>query len=407
MMPKPQTYNGDISKLPPALEHLRAQKIWVCWRWFWNGKKWTKPPYRADDPSRYASSSDPDTWGTHEQAVEQARAGRADGIGFALKGCNVGGADLDHCRDPETAQIDPWADEYLRQFPDAYAEATVSGKGLRVLGISDLENFAPKFKLKDKGNGAAVELFSKSNHYLTLSCNEISRCTELPPISDKMAAIAAALGAQPDQKKIDFDAAPREGNDAEEQPSATAWSPNEEARLRSALNAIPTDEKALAEKFGHSHDTWVKIGRAIERLDWGERGYAIFRDWSAQSSEFNEDGLRKQWASFNRNRNAREKPTTIATVFYYAIKFGWRDVAEDRHDAAEDRISLDDFRAFMPTHSYLFVPTRQMWAATSVNSRIPPQVLIGDDGKRCLTTRASKKLFPPMHGWTAIGLSSK
>src|SRR5262249_1452858 len=85
-----------------------------------------------------------------------------------------------------------------------------------------------------------------------------------------------------------------------------------------------TDEKLLAEKFGHAHDIWVKIGRAIERLGWGERGYAIFRDWSAQNAgEFNENGLRTQWASFERNRGAREKPTTVATVFYYAIKFGW------------------------------------------------------------------------------------
>jgi hypothetical protein len=35
-------------------------------------------------------------------------------------------------------------------------------------------------------------------------------------------------------------------------------------------------------------------------------------------------------------------------------------------------ISLDDFFAYMPTHSYIFVPSRDMWPAASVNSRIPP-----------------------------------
>src|SRR5262249_18713745 len=180
--PKPQTYNGDLNRLPTALEHLRGEKVWVCWRWFWNGKKWTKPPYRADDPERYASTSDSATWGTHEQAVEQVRAGKADGIGFALKGCrDIGGIDLDHCRNPVTGQIDPWADDYVRRFYGAYIEATVSGAGLRILGISKLRSFAPKFKLKN-GNGAAVELFSNSTHYLTLSCNQLGRCTELPPI---------------------------------------------------------------------------------------------------------------------------------------------------------------------------------------------------------------------------------
>src|SRR5262245_4941947 len=253
--PKPKTYNGDLGKLPPALAHLRAQRVWVCWCWLRNGRKWTKPPRRVDDTERNASSSDPATWGSYEQAVEQVHAGRADGIGFALKGRNIGGVDLDHCRDPVTRQIEPWADDYVRRFPGAYVEATVSGKGLRILGTSELESFAPKFKL-NHGNGAAIELFSNSHHYLTLSCNEITSCNELPPIGDAMASIAAELGGQ---KEIDFDAAPRTDGGAEpadvtqhaDDASANGapWNFNKEARLRSALGAIPTDEKALAEKL--------------------------------------------------------------------------------------------------------------------------------------------------------------
>src|SRR5262245_56229751 len=45
---------------------------------------------------------------------------------------------------------------------------------------------------------------------------------------------------------------------------------------------------------------------------------------------------------------------------------------------AAKEIALEDFRAYMPTHSYLFIPTRQMWAASSVNSRIG---FVGMDGK--------------------------
>ena len=333
MTPKPQTYNGDLGKLPPALAHLRDEKVWVCWRWIQGKTKGTKPPYRADDPERYASTSDPSTWGTHEEAVAQVIAGKADGVGFTIKGRNIGGIDLDDCLDPETGKVAPWADEYLRQFPSAYIESTVSGKGFRILGTSTLENFAPKFK----NNGVDVELFSNSNHYLTLSCNEISDCTALPPIGDEMGAIARRLGTRPDWK----DAAPAfdEPADSEGVPSSETWSFTEEARLRAALAAIPTDEKLLAEKFGHAHDTWVRIGRAIERLDWGDRGYAIFRDWSAQSStEFDEKGLQTQWRSFNRNRNARGRPVTIATVFRYAMKCGW----SGDQPAEQQPIEVDD-----------------------------------------------------------------
>jgi hypothetical protein len=34
-------------------------------------------------------------------------------------------------------------------------------------------------------------------------------------------------------------------------------------------------------------------------------------------------------------------------------------------------IGLDDFRAYMPAHQYLFVPTRDLWPASSVDARLP------------------------------------
>jgi hypothetical protein len=35
-------------------------------------------------------------------------------------------------------------------------------------------------------------------------------------------------------------------------------------------------------------------------------------------------------------------------------------------------VSLDDFHAYMPMHQYVYRPTRELWAAASVNARIPP-----------------------------------
>ena len=42
-------------------------------------------------------------------------------------------------------------------------------------------------------------------------------------------------------------------------------------------------------------------------------------------------------------------------------------------DAAKEAagISLNDFRAYMPMHNYIYVPTRALWPAASVNSRLP------------------------------------
>jgi hypothetical protein len=45
---------------------------------------------------------------------------------------------------------------------------------------------------------------------------------------------------------------------------------------------------------------------------------------------------------------------------------------EEDEPAEGEAISLEDFYAYMPTHGYIFVPTREMWAAASVNARIAP-----------------------------------
>lgn len=42
----------------------------------------------------------------------------------------------------------------------------------------------------------------------------------------------------------------------------------------------------------------------------------------------------------------------------------------NQHSKAQG-ISVDDFHAFMPMHSYIFTPSREMWPAASVNARLP------------------------------------
>jgi hypothetical protein len=45
-------------------------------------------------------------------------------------------------------------------------------------------------------------------------------------------------------------------------------------------------------------------------------------------------------------------------------------LAED--EAFPSGVTLEDFYALMPTHSYIFAPSRELWPAASVNSRLPP-----------------------------------
>ena len=47
-------------------------------------------------------------------------------------------------------------------------------------------------------------------------------------------------------------------------------------------------------------------------------------------------------------------------------------------------VSLIDFHAYMPQHSYIFTPAREMWPAGSVNARIPPVPIVNAKGKPML-----------------------
>jgi hypothetical protein len=75
-----------------------------------------------------------------------------------------------------------------------------------------------------------------------------------------------------------------------------------------------------------------------------------------------------------------------------------RERLQDQPKAVDDGVSVDDFYAFMPTHSYIFTPTQEMWPATSVNGLIPPIVIAEDDGNgKPVTLVATKWLDENKH----------
>lgn len=54
-------------------------------------------------------------------------------------------------------------------------------------------------------------------------------------------------------------------------------------------------------------------------------------------------------------------------------------------------VSLADFHAYMPLHSYIFAPSREMWPASSVNARVRPLPVVGADGKPALGKKGEPK----------------
>ena len=121
-----------LTDIPPE---LRVRPQWLNWRYEERGTKRTKVPYNSRTAEK-ASSTDPRTWSSYEEAV--AASGNYDGIGFVLTADDpIVGIDLDHCRIPESGALEPWAEAIVTRMA-SYCEITPSCAGLRIFALGAL-----------------------------------------------------------------------------------------------------------------------------------------------------------------------------------------------------------------------------------------------------------------------------
>ena len=164
-----------------------------------NKSRWDKPPLQASNPDLPAKSNDPATWGTYADAVAAVSAGKADGIGYMLADDDLDAVDLDHCHDPKTGTIDAWAQKEIDAANGAYVEVTVSGRGLRILGVGAGGELGRKWKIPNTTNGAAIEVYRRTNRYVTISGAQISGGAELTDIDAVLDDIARRFDAEKPQ----------------------------------------------------------------------------------------------------------------------------------------------------------------------------------------------------------------
>ena len=127
-----------------TLASLTPRPFWVGWkeevRTDKSGKeRKTKVPY-SPKSGRKASSINPSTWATREEAGKWVKRAQGDGVGLVLTQIDemiVGGIDLDTCRDSMTGVIEAWAQAVIDRFA-TYAEVSPSGTGGKLFFV-----FAP------------------------------------------------------------------------------------------------------------------------------------------------------------------------------------------------------------------------------------------------------------------------
>ena len=70
-------------------------------------------------------------------------------------------------------------------------------------------------------------------------------------------------------------------------------------------------------------------------------------------------------------------------------------------------VTIDDFRAYMPSHTYIFTPCREFWPASSVNARLPKMPVLNKNGQPKPTGTANSSPSRRASGSTRIGRSSR
>lgn len=200
MTPHPTSIQGDLRHLPTALAPLVALDQWVLWRWektkAENGEeRWTKVPYQHTRLK--AMSNTPRTWSSYDMAMSVILRDNYDGIGFCLLNGNIAAFDIDKCRDPTTGEIDPWAADLVART-GSYAEITVSGTGLRIIGYGK----GPKLHRKlPVHNGVSLEAYRRSERYIVITGNPLPEAGDIINIDASLDATVAELEATKAQGK--------------------------------------------------------------------------------------------------------------------------------------------------------------------------------------------------------------
>ncbi len=158
--------SGFVDDLAAFPEDLRRLDQWVCWRLEEAGRaKPAKVPYTPGTTTR-ADTTDSATWGSFEAATAHAARDRGLGVGFVFSSADgFVGVDLDHCRNPDSGELEPWAADIVERLA-SYTEVSPSGIGLHIIVQGELRTA--------RRRRGAFEVYDASR-YFTVTGEQVSR----------------------------------------------------------------------------------------------------------------------------------------------------------------------------------------------------------------------------------------
>jgi RecA-family ATPase len=134
-------------------QSIRDLRQWLCWRTEERNSKPTKVPYSPLTGVK-ADITDPETWASYPETTKACKEHGYDGIGFVFTpDDDLCGIDLDDCIDPDTGEIETWAQEIIEEL-DSYTEISPRGRGVHILVRGELPpggNRKGRFEAYDRG----------------------------------------------------------------------------------------------------------------------------------------------------------------------------------------------------------------------------------------------------------------
>ncbi len=175
-----------------SLWELAERRQFVGWKYAPNpdGGKPKKPPINPHT-GKYANDTAPETWGTFAEAERAAIRYGLAGAGFVFTPEDpYAGVDLDNCRNPETGELEPWAERVVEAF-DSYAEVSPSGTGVKIICRGRLPEWAGSRR-------GTVEVYDQAQ-YFTLTGRALEPGTPIRGAQRKLEALCRKLWPEPEE----------------------------------------------------------------------------------------------------------------------------------------------------------------------------------------------------------------
>lgn len=290
---RPSALSTEFETIPAT---LKAIPRWVLWRYVQrtkpdNTRVWAKLPMTTE--GRAASSTDPATWASYDDAADALMFGDFDGLGLVITGQDFHGIDLDDCRDPATGELTDLAQEVLERV-DGYAEVSPSETGIKLFAMTNLDASRTKKE-------AGVELYT-NGRYFTVTGHRLNGHAELAPLAQDVGWFVERVWGE-----------------ALEQRAGGAGGVDVLANLKMPLDGWDL-ERVITQVLAHldpdcGYDEWNQVGMVLHHQGEGnEEWLAAWDAWSATSGKYAEGYCAEKWGSYSQQRLTGKGALTLATL---------------------------------------------------------------------------------------------